>query len=276
MIPTGPKSCSPPLCCMTWGIGRSAIRSRTCHFRILHPHEEFAARFLVETTARLAGVLRKDWHVEPAEVLGRIERSGRFGPRAAHAFSPAFGADRHRQDGLPRPRQPARGGSIWPGILTRNRLIQSLLLNRAGNGLAISSKGKTAAELMVFARYVMFSEVYWHHAVRSATSMFALASLSCGSGSISNTFFRSSEPDAISAAAASGGRGRGASRSWQVSSGRSGACTNAWQNSASTRCPIFTDFLACRPCSYLMACAENLLGNSRICMGGTHRARRDY
>ncbi len=55
----------------------------------------------------------------------------------------------------------------------RNRLIQSLLVNEAGDGLAISTKGKTAAELMVFARYVMFSEVYWHHAVRSATCMFA-------------------------------------------------------------------------------------------------------
>ena len=41
--------------------------------------------------------------------------------------------------------------------------------------MAISAKGKTAAELMVFARYVMFSEVYWHHAVRSATTMFARA-----------------------------------------------------------------------------------------------------
>ena len=30
---------------------------------------------------------------------------------------------------------------------------------------------KTAAEMMVFARYVMFSEVYWHHAVRAATAM---------------------------------------------------------------------------------------------------------
>ena len=25
--------------------------------------------------------------------------------------------------------------------------------------------------MMVFSRYVMFSEVYWHHAVRSATAM---------------------------------------------------------------------------------------------------------
>ncbi|MFP6619633.1 MAG: metal-dependent phosphohydrolase, partial [Pirellulaceae bacterium] len=34
-----------------------------------------------------------------------------------------------------------------------------------------SDKGRTADELMVFARYVMFSEVYWHHAVRSGTAM---------------------------------------------------------------------------------------------------------
>src|SRR5205085_7588665 len=27
------------------------------------------------------------------------------------------------------------------------------------------------AEMLVFARYVMFSEVYWHHAVRAATAM---------------------------------------------------------------------------------------------------------
>jgi HD superfamily phosphohydrolase len=54
-------------------------------------------------------------------------------------------------------------------------LISSLVLNANGDGLAITSKGKTAAEMMVFARYVMFSEVYWHHAVRSATAMFQRA-----------------------------------------------------------------------------------------------------
>ena len=35
----------------------------------------------------------------------------------------------------------------------------------------VTDKGRTAAEMLVFARYVMFSEVYWHHAVRSATAM---------------------------------------------------------------------------------------------------------
>ena len=51
------------------------------------------------------------------------------------------------------------------------RLISSMCLNEAGDGLALTEKGRTAAEMMVFARYVMFSEVYWHHAVRSATAM---------------------------------------------------------------------------------------------------------
>jgi HD superfamily phosphohydrolase len=53
----------------------------------------------------------------------------------------------------------------------QGRLIGSLCLNEAGDGLAVTDKGKTAAELVVFARYVMFSEVYWHHAVRAATAM---------------------------------------------------------------------------------------------------------
>jgi HD superfamily phosphohydrolase len=55
------------------------------------------------------------------------------------------------------------------------RLIGSLCLNQAGDGLALTDKGRTAAEMLVFARYVMFSEVYWHHAVRAATAMFQRA-----------------------------------------------------------------------------------------------------
>ncbi|HMO13981.1 MAG TPA: HD domain-containing protein [Pirellulaceae bacterium] len=51
------------------------------------------------------------------------------------------------------------------------RLIASVCLNAQDGKLALTEKGRTAAELMVFARYVMFSEVYWHHAVRSATAM---------------------------------------------------------------------------------------------------------
>ncbi|MCA9022300.1 MAG: metal-dependent phosphohydrolase, partial [Planctomycetaceae bacterium] len=80
----------------------------------------------------------------------------------------------------------------------KNRLIQSLMVNEAGDGLAIGSKGKTAAELMVFARYVMFSEVYWHHAVRSASTMFARAFYHLYPHLDLSTYFQLTEAESVS------------------------------------------------------------------------------
>jgi len=38
--------------------------------------------------------------------------------------------------------------------------------------LALHEKGLAALESLLFAKYQMYRNVYWHHAVRSATSMF--------------------------------------------------------------------------------------------------------
>lgn len=133
------------------------------------PHEANAARFLLRDT-ELAAVLRREWRVDPADVLDvlvprtdspplRLIRSILSGP-----------IDVDKMDYLER--DSLHCGVPYGRNFDKQRLIQSLVLNQGGDGLALTSKGKTAAELMVFARYVMFSEVYWHHAVRSATSMF--------------------------------------------------------------------------------------------------------
>lgn len=138
----------------------------------LPPHEQFAAEFLAPGR-ELAQVLRDEWGIDASEVLDvlvprsdspalRLMRSILSGP-----------IDIDKMDYLGR--DSLHAGVPYGRNFDKSRLIQSLLVNAAGDGLAISSKGKTAAELMVFARYVMFSEVYWHHAVRSATSMFARA-----------------------------------------------------------------------------------------------------
>ncbi len=138
----------------------------------LPPHEEFAAEFLAPHR-ELAQVLKSEWRIDPAEVLDvltprtndpklRLLRSILSGP-----------IDIDKMDYLER--DSLHCGVPYGRNFDKNRLIQSLVLNAAGDGLAINYKGKTAAELMVFARYVMFSEVYWHHAVRSATCMFARA-----------------------------------------------------------------------------------------------------
>jgi HD superfamily phosphohydrolase len=121
----------------------------------------------------LGDVLRKEWKIEPYEVLdvlvardnspsNRLRRSILSGP-----------IDIDKMDYLVRDSQHC--GVPYGKHVDRNRLMNSLIVNEAGDGLAITSKGRTAAEMMVFARYVMFSEVYWHHAVRAATTMFARA-----------------------------------------------------------------------------------------------------
>lgn len=161
----------------------------------LPPHEEFAGRFLSEDR-ELAQVLRSEWNIAPAEILDvlaprsnspslRLMRSILSGP-----------IDIDKMDYLER--DSLHAGVPYGRNFDKNRLIQSLLVNEAGDGLAISSKGKTAAELMVFARYVMFSEVYWHHAVRSATCMFARAFFELRGNFNLVELFQQSEADMIS------------------------------------------------------------------------------
>jgi HD superfamily phosphohydrolase len=77
------------------------------------------------------------------------------------------------------------------------RLIGSLCLNGSGDGIAITEKGRTAAELMVFARYVMFSEVYWHHGVRAATAMLQRAFYALRDSMDPETLFTTTEAEFI-------------------------------------------------------------------------------
>ncbi|GAB4136119.1 MAG: HD domain-containing protein [Planctomycetaceae bacterium] len=183
----------------------SALLHDVGHWPFCHPiedmglpdlpsHEEFAAEYLGEET-ELTNVLRTEWNIEPAEVLEvltgteentslKLVRSILSGP-----------IDIDKMDYLDR--DSLHAGVPYGRNFDKNRLIQSLLVNETGDGLAISSKGKTAAELMVFARYVMFSEVYWHHAVRSATCMFARAFYDLHRDVDLRSFFRKSEQETI-------------------------------------------------------------------------------
>lgn len=136
------------------------------------PHEVYAREFIGPGT-ELADVLRREWNIEPDEVLDvLVARS--LSPSSKLRRSILSGPiDIDKMDYLARDSQHC--GVPYGRHFDRNRLMNSLIVNEAGDGLAITTKGKTAAEMMVFARYVMFTEVYWHHAVRSATTMFARA-----------------------------------------------------------------------------------------------------
>ena len=80
------------------------------------------------------------------------------------------------------------------GDIDVDRLLDSLTLvtdpESGRQRTAISEKGLSALESLLFAKYQMYRNVYWHHAVRSATAMYkrlvdgALRAGSLGAGAL--------------------------------------------------------------------------------------------
>ena len=72
----------------------------------------------------------------------------------------------------------ARMCGVPYGTVDVDRLLSSLTLVEATPGrfeVGVQEKGVSALESLLFAKYQMYRNVYWHHAVRSATCMFKRA-----------------------------------------------------------------------------------------------------
>jgi HD superfamily phosphohydrolase len=148
------------------------------HYPYCHPIEDMqlAGHVQHETLARaalntgeLAQVIHTLWATSGDVVADLLEK--RYATQAEQLVGSLLSSpiDIDKVDYLQRDSHHA--GVPYGNHFDQGRLIGSLCVNEQGNGLALTDKGKTAAELLVFARYIMFSEVYWHHAVRSATAM---------------------------------------------------------------------------------------------------------
>ena len=69
----------------------------------------------------------------------------------------------------------ARMCGVPYGAVDVDRLLHSITLVAVPGGgarVAVHEKGASALESLLFAKYQMYRNVYWHHAVRSATAMF--------------------------------------------------------------------------------------------------------
>ena len=130
-------------------------------------HESLVADILAAEGP--ADVLRRLWGLDPDRVAALV--GGVATDPAGRIISSLLSGpiDVDKMDYLAR--DSLHAGVPYGRHFDQERLLSSLCLDETGTALAITEKGRTAAELMVFARYVMFSEVYWHHAVRSGTAM---------------------------------------------------------------------------------------------------------
>lgn len=141
-------------------------------------HEEVGGQIILghhrslRDPAPIAELLTDQWGVDPQRVIDLC--TGNLGEppapidRLLHSIiSGTIDAD--KMDYLERDSHHI--GVPYGQTFDRERLLANLVLNADGTALAISAKGKIPAEMFVFARYTMFSEVYWHHTVRAASAM---------------------------------------------------------------------------------------------------------
>jgi len=126
----------------------------------LPPHESLAARHL--RSGALAAAL--DRIGVPAERLLPLIQ-GTSTSRFAGLVAGSLDVD--KLDYLSR---DATMCGVPYGVIDVDRLLTSLTLGP--DGVALHTKGLAALESLLFAKYQMYRNVYWHHAVRSATSMF--------------------------------------------------------------------------------------------------------
>jgi HD superfamily phosphohydrolase len=137
------------------------------HLASVPQHELLANSFLLE--GEVADALRDDWSIQPRDVVALVSGKPRDAKSRLLTSMLSGPIDIDKMDYLAR--DSLHAGVPYGRNFDQGRLIASLCLNAQGDGLALGDKGKTAAEMLVFARYVMFSEVYWHHGVRAATAM---------------------------------------------------------------------------------------------------------
>ena len=128
-------------------------------------------RALSDGSISLATLLSKRWGVEPERVVALIRSADHLTDPVDRLLASILSGpiDADKMDYLER-------DSIHMGVpygrnYDRERLLASLTVNRDGDAIAITHKGRVSAEIFIFCRYTMFSEAYWHHTARGVSAM---------------------------------------------------------------------------------------------------------
>ncbi len=137
------------------------------------PHEARARQIIEDPDGAIHRVLVESFRVDPHRVANVIDYESCAQPvppedlLLANILSGTLDPD--KIDYLLR-------DALFCGVpfgesVNRDRLIASIRFDPEQQRLAITSKGVSAVEALVFTNYLMFRNVYWHHAVRAATAM---------------------------------------------------------------------------------------------------------
>ena len=132
-------------------------------------HHEEVARPLI-TTGEIAEVLRDALGADAPERIMALIRGESASPLQG-LISGSLDLDK-----IEYLKRDAFMCGVNYGDIDVDRLLDSLVIVPRNAGaparIGISEKGLSALESLLFAKYQMYRNVYWHHAVRSATAMY--------------------------------------------------------------------------------------------------------
>ncbi len=111
----------------------------------------------------LESIIQTDWDVDPKDVVALISgKDHPYGKLISGTLDP------DKMDYLMR---DAHHCSIPYGSIDIERLIESLVPDAQLRRFAITEKGIAPLESLMFAKYMMMRNVYWHHTVRTLSLM---------------------------------------------------------------------------------------------------------
>lgn len=131
---------------------------------------------IVESDPELRRVLQEAWEVEPRLVADLI--GGRPNPRVPRCLYTLIDGpmDVDKLDYLNR---DAHHTGVPYGNVEVQRLIEFLEVDPDSGDLVVTEAGTGTVESVIFAKYLMFRYVYWHHTARIAATMINRAVLDC-------------------------------------------------------------------------------------------------
>ncbi len=130
-------------------------------------HETLAAREILDG---LSSVIRSQLDIDPASVAAIIDKGSDAGGLPGVDFYRRILSGVLDPDKLDYLNRDAYFCGVPYGIQDVDFILEEIFPDRQ-SGVAISPKGITALEDILFAKYLMYKTVYWHKTVRIATAM---------------------------------------------------------------------------------------------------------